>query len=324
MYAKFSTIILAGATLFSAACGAQAQQTLKWGHVFETSEPYHEAALEIAKEVEEKTEGRVKIEVYPASQLGKPSEIYQGLALGTVDIAMLTSSFAAQDYSRLGVTYYPFTFRNTDHLISYLGSDVYDSLVEGYGEKTGNKIAASIYYGSRDVSANKSVTKCADLEGVKMRVPDIPAYLAMPKACGANTAPIAFSEVYLALQNGTVEAQENPLTAIEAKKLYEVQSHIALTGHIVEQLNIIISANVWNGMSEEDQDTFVKVAEAAATRATDKVLAKEAELQQVFADRGLVIEQIDRADFEKAIAEKVDFDQFGYDKADWDAIRALN
>ena len=74
-----------------------------------------------------------------------------------------------------------------------------------------------------------------------MRVPDVPAYLAMPQACGANTAPIAFAEVYLALQNGTVDAQENPLTTIEAKKFYEVQNNIVLTGHIVDHLNTIIS-----------------------------------------------------------------------------------
>ena len=74
-----------------------------------------------------------------------------------------------------------------------------------------------------------------------MRVPDVPAYLAMPQACGANTAPIAFAEVYLALQNGTVDAQENPLTTIEAKKFYEVQTNIALTGHIVDHLNTVVS-----------------------------------------------------------------------------------
>jgi TRAP-type C4-dicarboxylate transport system substrate-binding protein len=79
------------------------------------------------------------------------------------------------------------------------------------------------------------------MQGLKIRVPDVPAYLAMPRACGANTTPIAFAEVYLALQNGTVEAQENPLTTIEAKKFYEVQKNIVLTGHIVDHLNTVVS-----------------------------------------------------------------------------------
>ena len=83
------------------------------------------------------------------------------------------------------------------------------------------------------------------MQGLKIRVPDVPAYLAMPRACGANTAPIAFAEVYLALQNGTVEAQENPLTTIEAKKFYEVQKNIVLTGHIVDHLNTVVSKSLW-------------------------------------------------------------------------------
>ena len=98
------------------------------------------------------------------------------------------------------------------------------------------------------------------MQGLKMRVPDVPAYLAMPRACGANTAPIAFAEVYLALQNGTVEAQENPLTTIEAKKFYEVQKYIVLTGHIVDHLNTVISKSLWNKLSEEDQKIFTEVA----------------------------------------------------------------
>src|SRR3546814_12989525 len=90
------------------------------------------------------------------------------------------------------------------------------------------------------------------MQGLKMRVPDVPAYLAMPRACGANTSPIAFAEVYLALQNGTVEAQENPLTTIEAKKFYEVQKNIVLTGHIVNHLNTVISGKLWKSMVSEE------------------------------------------------------------------------
>ena len=104
------------------------------------------------------------------------------------------------------------------------------------------------------------------MKGLKMRVPDVPAYLAMPRACGANTAPIAFAEVYLALQNGTVEAQENPLTTIEAKKFYEVQKHIVLTGHIVDHLNTVIAGGLWAKLSDEDRKIFTDVAQEAAAK----------------------------------------------------------
>ena len=113
------------------------------------------------------------------------------------------------------------------------------------------------------------------MQGLKIRVPDVPAYLAMPRACGANTAPIAFAEVYLALQQGTVEAQENPLTTIEAKKFYEVQKHIVLTGHIVDHLNTIVSQSRWAQLSDEDKAIFTEVMQEAAERATDKIVERE-------------------------------------------------
>ena len=122
------------------------------------------------------------------------------------------------------------------------------------------------------------------MQGLKMRVPDVPAYLAMPRACGANTAPIAFAEVYLALQNGTVEAQENPLTTIEAKKFYEVQKYIVLTGHIVDHLNTVFSKNLWDQLSEEDRKIFTEVE--AAARASKQIQQRETELVQFFKDKG--------------------------------------
>ncbi len=114
-------------------------------------------------------------------------------------------------------------------------------MAKGYQEKSGHQIVSVTYYGTRHTTSNKPIKSCADMKGLKIRVPDVPAYLAMPRACGANTTPIAFAEVYLALQNGTVEAQENPLTTIEAKKFYEVQKHIVLTGHIVDHLNTVVA-----------------------------------------------------------------------------------
>ncbi|RYE75898.1 MAG: ABC transporter substrate-binding protein, partial [Oxalobacteraceae bacterium] len=214
--------------------GAFGQTKLKWAHVYETSEPFHKWSVWAAEEFGKRTGGKYQIDVFPASQLGKESDINQGLSLGTVDIIISGSSFASRAYQPIGVTYYPYTFRNAEHLVKYTKSDVYKSLTGGYAEKTGNQIVATTYYGTRHTTSNKPIAKCADMKGLKIRVPDVAAYLAMPRACGANTAPIAFAEVYLALQNGTVEAQENPLPTIEAKKFFEVQKHIVLTGHIVD------------------------------------------------------------------------------------------
>ena len=323
MLSRYRALLGAIAVLALPIASASAQTALKWAHVYETSEPFHTESVWAAEEIKKRTDGRYTVDVFPASQLGKESDINQGLTLGTVDIIISGSSFAARSYAPIGVTYFPFIFRDGDHLLKYAKSDTYKKLTAGYEEASGHHITATTYYGTRHTTSNKPIAKCADMAGLKIRVPDVPAYLAMPRACGANTTPIAFAEVYLALQNGTVEAQENPLTTIEAKKFYEVQKHIVLTGHIVDHLNTIVSKTRWASLSDADKQIFTDVMQEAAARATEKIVSREKELVQEFKDKGLSVTEVDRADFEKTVMEKVTFEEFGYDKADWEAIRAI-
>lgn len=322
---KKLTVVLAAsaAALMAATTAGQAQTKLKWAHVYETSEPFHTASVWAAQEINKRTSNRYSIDVYPASQLGKEADINQGLSLGSVDMIISGSSFAAKSYPPIGVTYYPYTFRDADHLLAYTKSDIFKELAKGYEDKTGHHIVAVTYYGVRHTSSNKPIKTCADMKGLKIRVPDVPAYLAMPRACGANTAPIAFAEVYLALQNGTVEAQENPLTTIEAKKFYEVQKHIVLTGHIVDHLNTIISASLWKKLSPEDQKIFTDVAQEAAAKATAEIKVNEAKLVTFFKDKGLTVTEVNKDDFRDAVLKNVTFESFGYRKADWDRIEAI-
>ncbi|CCD99841.1 sialic acid TRAP transporter substrate-binding protein SiaP [Bradyrhizobium sp. STM 3809] len=322
---KKIAILAIAATAMLAATGApgRAQTKLKWAHVYETSEPFHTASVWAAQEIGKRTNGRYQIDVYPASQLGKETDINQGLSLGSVDIIISGSSFAAKAYPPIGVTYYPYTFRDADHLLAYTKSDVFKELAKGYEDKSGHHIVAVTYYGVRQTSSNKPIKSCADMKGLKIRVPDVPAYLAMPRACGANTAPIAFAEVYLALQNGTVEAQENPLTTIEAKKFYEVQKYIVLTGHIVDHLNTVIAGGLWKKLSEEDRKIFTEVAQEAAAKATEEIKAKEAKLVTFFKDKGLTVTEVNKDEFRDTVMKAISFESFDYRKSDWDRIQAI-
>ena len=323
MLKNLTIALVASVALMAATTAGQAQIKLKWAHVYETSEPFHTASVWAAQEINKRTNNRYAIDVYPASQLGKEADINQGLSLGSVDIIISGSSFAAKSYPPIGVTYYPYTFRDADHLLAYTKSDVFKELAKGYEDKTGHHIVAVTYYGVRHTSSNKPIKTCADMKGLKIRVPDVPAYLAMPRACGANTAPIAFAEVYLALQNGTVEAQENPLTTIEAKKIYEVQKHIVLTGHIVDHLNTIISASLWKKLSDEDRKIFTDVAQEAAAKATAEIKVNEAKLVDFFKEKGLTVTEINKNEFRDVVLKNVTFESFGYRKADWDRIQAI-
>lgn len=323
MLKKMTTVLaVSAAAMFATTHAGLAQTKLKWAHVYETSEPFHTASVWAAQEIGKRTNGRYQIDVYPASQLGKEADINQGLSLGSVDIIISGSSFAAKSFPPIGVTYYPYTFRDADHLLAYTKSDIFKELAKGYEDKSGHHIIAVTYYGVRQTSSNKPIKTCADLKGLKMRVPDVPAYLAMPRACGANTAPIAFAEVYLALQNGTVEAQENPLTTIEAKKFYEVQKHIVLTGHIVDHLNTVVAGALWKKLSDEDKKIFTDVAQEAAAKATEEI-QNEAKLVAFFREKGLTVTEVDKNEFRDIVLKNVPFETFGYRKADWERIQAV-
>jgi tripartite ATP-independent transporter DctP family solute receptor len=301
---------------------AQAQQKLKWAHAYETSEPYHTESVWAAEEIKKRSNGKFDIQVFPASTLGKETDINQGLTLGTVDMIISGTSFAARTYPRLGIAYYPFIFRDGDHLLAYSRSPVFQEMVKEFREKTGIQITAYTYYGARHTTAQKPFTTCEGMKGLKIRVPDVPAYTATPKSCGANPTPIAFAEVYLALQNGTVDAQENPLTTIEAKKFYEVQKAIMLTGHIVDGLTTQVAPHLWNRLSDAEKKMFMDVTQEAATRATAKIKKREAELVDEFKKKGLQIVQVDRKTFQDAVLKNAPLESMGYTRADFDKIQA--
>jgi len=313
-------LIAACALAGAVAAPAFAQTKLKWAHVYETSEPYHKWSVWAGEEFKKRTNGKYEIQVFPASSLGKESDINQGLQLGTVDIILTGASFAANSFPRLAVSYYPFTFRDADHVIKYSKSDVFKELTEGYKKATGNTVTALTYYGARHATSNKLFTTCEQMKGLKIRVPDAPAYTALPRACGANPTPIAFAEVYLALQNGTVDAQENPLPTIEAKKFYEVQKNIILTGHIADSLLTVVSPSLMGKLTPAEQKILAEVTQEAAEKATNDIRKREGELVEEFKKKGINVVTVDRNGFRDHVLKAITFESMKLDKKDWDRV----
>ncbi|KQT14398.1 sialic acid TRAP transporter substrate-binding protein SiaP [Ramlibacter sp. Leaf400] len=324
MSKRFTLQLIAACALAAAAAApAMAQTKLKWAHVYETSEPYHKWSVWAGEEFKKRTNGKYEIQVFPASSLGKESDINQGLQLGTVDIILTGASFAATSFPRLAVSYYPFTFRDADHVVKYSKSDVFKELTEGYKKATGNTVTALTYYGARHATSNKLFKNCDEMKGIKMRVPDAPAYTALPRACGANPTPIAFAEVYLALQNGTVDAQENPLPTIEAKKFFEVQKNIILTGHIADSLLTVVSPGLMGKLSPAEQKILAEVTQEAAEKATNDIRKREGELVEEFKKKGLNVVTVDRNDFQQRVLKAISFESMKLDKKDWDRVVGL-
>ena len=311
------------AALALAAGMAQAQTKLKFAHVYEVSEPYHTAALWAADEIAKRTSNRYTIEVFPASTLGKESDINQGLTLGTVDIIYTGQLFAGRNYGPIAIGGAPYMFRDFNHWRAYGSSPLFQEIADGYQKKSANKVVAITYYGERHVTSNKEIRTPDDMKGLKIRVPDAPLYTMFPRAVAANPTPIAFAEVYLALQSGTVDAQENPLPTIDAKKFYEVQKYIVLTGHITDALLTIIGGPTWGKLSDADKRVFETVFKEAAARATAEIIENEKRLGAEFEKRGKTVVRVDRKPFRDATVKLHNGPDATWDKATYDKLQAL-
>ena len=302
---------------------APAQTMLKWAHVYETSEPYHTCAVDASDMLMEATDGRYGIEVFPASSLGKEVDINEGLGFGTVDIIYTGQLFAGRAYGPIAIGGAPFMFRDYDHWDAFRNSDLFQELSDGYTEATGNHVVAMTYYGARDVTSNKPILTPADMEGLKIRVPNAPLYMMFPEAVGANPAPIAFAEVYLALQQGTVDAQENPLPTIQAKKFYEVQTNINLTQHITDALLTIVGGPAWDAMDEADRTALADVATQTAQCATDQIITAEGELAAWFEEQGVQVNEVDRGPFIEAVKAVHNGPMATWDQETYDRLQAI-
>ena len=307
-----------------AATPALAQQKLKFAHVYETSEPYHTYAVWAAGEITKRTNNKYSMDVFPASQLGNETQINQSLSLGTVDLIYTGQAFAARTHPPLSIGGAPYMFRDFEHWKKYSDSPVLAELLDGYFKKGGNRPIAAFYYGVRHTTANKAIHKPEDMKGLKLRVPDAPLYIMYPKIVGANATPIAFAEVYLALQNKTVDAQENPLPTILAKKFYEVQSHVNLTGHITEMLIAIVGGHVWSKLSDAEKKTFETVFREAAEKSNAEIVKSEQQLATDFGTKyGKTVVKSDREAFKKVFTPFLVGKDVPWDKALYDKVQAI-
>jgi tripartite ATP-independent transporter DctP family solute receptor len=321
---RTNSCLFAVALALAGPSAALAQQKLKFGHVYETSEPYHKWAVWAAGELPKRTGNRYAMDVFPASSLGNETQLNQSLPLGTVDIIYTGQAFAARTYPPLAIGGAPYMFRDFDHWKKYSVSPVLDGLADEYFKKGGNRPIAYTYYGVRHTTANKPITKPEDMKGLKLRVPDAPLYVMYPKVAGAQATPIAFAEVYLALQNKTVDAQENPLPTIEAKKFYEVQSHINLTGHITEMLLTIVGGQLWNKLSDADKKAFQDIFREAAGKATDEIAVSEQKLVGDFETKyKKTVIKSDREAFKKVFTPFHLGPDATWDKALYDRVQAI-
>lgn len=295
------TVTIAVTLLLTLVWRVDETRTLRWAHVYEISTPYHQQALAAAREFETLTNGRYRMRVYPASALGNESAINESLTLGAIDVINTGASFVANEYPLIALSDFPFAVEDFEHWRTYRNSPLFDQIATGFGQATNSKVIGLTYYGFRHVTANRAILHPDEMQDLKIRVPNAPMFLILPQATGANAAPMPFAEVYLALQQGVVDAQENPLTTIRFKRFHEVQSHINLTGHIMPSILTLVSLRTIDELGDEDAALLQEVAARAAQRASQEIADSEEDLVAWFTEQGVQVNEVDRAAFRDAV-----------------------
>ncbi|WP_046470884.1 DctP family TRAP transporter solute-binding subunit [Allosalinactinospora lopnorensis] len=237
--------------------------TLRLAHVYDTEHPTHTCG---AEELRERfAEVGVNLEIFPAGQLGDEEEALQLLHTGNLEMTIAGPAFLGSWYDQAEVFDAAYAFRNVDHFDGVTNGEIGEEVWEGLRRDAGLRVLASWYYGTRHTTANHPVRGPDDLKGSKIRVPSAPVYLSNTKVMGGTATPMALGEVYLSLQQGAIDAQENPVPTIHTSRFDEVQTHVSLTGHIVQGVMPVIADPVFQDLSPEQRshvaDATLEVSE---------------------------------------------------------------
>lgn len=278
---KFNTLLircLALAAGLAFAAGAAAQVTLKLAHYAEAGHPANQAALQFSQRVEARTKGQVKVSVYPANALGSPPEQLQQVKLGVIDMGLPTQGAMDKYNKAFAVVMLPFVFEDLAHAHRVLDGPAMDWLAP-MAEKDGFVLLSNWEYGFRNLTNSKlPINTPADVKGLKIRVPPEVQLEAAMEALGANATKIAFPELYMALSQGVVDGEENPISVIAHNKFYEVQKHLALTRHAYNSMMHVISTKTWARLAPE-QRTIVREESRSAGELMRKTIAAEEDAQ---------------------------------------------
>ncbi|MBV7395940.1 TRAP transporter substrate-binding protein [Mameliella sediminis] len=277
---------------------ALAETRLKLAHVANTDDPVHAAALTFARVAGDLSDGELNVRVFPNSQLGKAKEALDGVQLGTVDITMDALGALSAYHPAAGLDSMPYLFKDADHYMEVWSGPVGTEIKELFASEANFRVMGHLFRGSRELTSNKRVDSIDDLAGLKIRVTPITERLETWKAFGASPTPMAWSEVFTALQQGVIEAQENPVAVALTQKLYEVQKYMVLTSHMANGFTFIMNDKKFQAMPKEHQIAIRGAALAAAAEFRAKVKAEREIMLEELKRLGMEVIEIDQAPFE--------------------------
>jgi tripartite ATP-independent transporter DctP family solute receptor len=278
------------------------QVVLKLGHAVAPEHPYHLGAVRYSELVAQRTKNKVKIDVYPSTQLGNERDMVEGLQLGTIDLVVTSTGPLGGFVPRIFVVDLPFLFRDREHAYKVLDGSIGRELLDAFSAK-GIRGLAFWENGFRQMTNSvRPIEKPEDLKGIKIRTMENKVHLSAFRAFGASPTPMAWSEVYTALQQKTIDAQENPIAIIYFQKIYEVQKYLALTGHFYSPAPLLMSLKAFNNLPKNIQKIMLDTAMDCATYERNLLRDNEAKQLAEIKAKGMLVTLPNKKPFQDAAA----------------------
>ncbi|MDR5901595.1 TRAP transporter substrate-binding protein [Halomonas icarae] len=311
---KTLTTAITGASLALLAVQVQAAQTVNLGHTLSDSSHYSVGADAFKETLERLSDGEFEVVEHTAGALGGERALIEGLQIGTVDVVITSTGPLGNFVPETYVLDLPFLFEDYDQARCVLDSDLGQDLLDKMSDHDIVGLAWSENGFRHMTNSQRAVKTPADAEGLKVRTMENKVHMEAFEQMGVHPTPMAFPEVFTALQQGTVDGQENPITVIVATKFWEVQDHLSLTGHVYSPAAILGSPILLDGLSDEERGWFIEAARASAEATREEVSRLEREGIELLRENGMTVEtEIDKAPFQEAVqpAYEIYTEQYG-------------
>jgi tripartite ATP-independent transporter DctP family solute receptor len=319
----------AGALAMTPRWASAQSLTLRYGHNNEPASVAGAQADWFAEAVAKHSGGDIAVQVFPSSQLGKLQELAEAVSLGTIAFSHNTAGGIGSLYEPFGALDTPYLYRDVDHLMKVMdvNSPVMQELNQGLIGAANARVIYAHYFGRRNLTANKAVYKPEDLAGEKIRSVPFPIYQTAIEGMGAAPIPVDWSEVPTALATGVVAGQENPVNVILNVKLYEVQSHLMLTGHMSNAEVVVMNEDAWQALSDAQKQAVEAASLETRERATKAIQDNEEKETEELRKLGMTVigpEDGLEIDAFRASVQKLVDERFGEKYGDlYDKIRAI-
>lgn len=290
------------ATLATRIRPARAATVLRWATVLTASHPFVPMMEKVAKEVREQTNGAIDIQTFPSGQLGSSRDVIEAASSGAIQMVDEGAAQFGQFVAPFSILEAPYIWRDPAHMRRALSASLMDDMNAQLAAKRNMRVIGSTYYGTRHVtSGSRAVHTAAEMAGFKLRIPEVDTYRAMAEAWGARPTPMNFGELYLALSQGAVDGEENPLPTIQSSKFFEVQKYLILTAHILSPRVIVVNEETWKTFDAKQQDALRSALAKFGKEQDDEIVRQEKTLAETFHTAGMTVIEPDLESFRKPV-----------------------